>query len=40
MACFLCNGGLELILGSIALTVVAVKNAVKEKRTRNITEIK
>lgn len=39
MACFLCNGGIELILGSISLIAVSVKS-VFERRPNKLTKIK
>ena len=40
MAYFLCNGGIELVLGSIALIIVTVKTGREEKRLRKTSEVK
>lgn len=40
MAIFLCNGGLELILGSIAITFITIKAAFEDKRPKHVTGIK
>ncbi len=40
MACFLCNGGLELVLGSVTLIFITVKAAIEDRRPKGLTRIK
>ena len=40
MACFLANGGLELILGSVTLIYITVKAAIDDRRPKGLSRIK